>query len=135
MRRLSIVVALVCALGGADGANANTGTGDPGEPYQMTVQASLTVQRPPTGLISGGGINCGPTANPCTVDLDYQRDCLPTPLPTDDECDGGTPHEVTLTASGGPYNYEPLWGNCDTVDGQKRCVETVEGHENVSFDW
>ena len=134
-RRLSIVAVLVCALTGADAAIANTGPGNPGEPYQVTVQASLTVQRPPVGLISGGGINCGPSANPCTVDLDYQRDCSPTPLPNDDECDAGTPAVVTLTASGGANNFEPLWGSCDSVDGQKRCVETVEGHENVSFGW
>jgi hypothetical protein len=127
-----VVVVLGCALGTGDVAMAQI---DDDPPYTERVDASLTVTKPPTGLVSGGPINCGGAANACSADLDYDRTCFPTPGPLPDQCDEGTPSTVTLTASGGQPGFEPQWTGCDSVDASQRCVITVSGHETVSLAW
>jgi hypothetical protein len=117
MRKLSIVVALVCALGGAGSANANTGTGpgegdpDPGPGGDIT--RTLTVTPPSTGSITtpDGLINC-------------PGDCT-------ESYAGGT---VTLSATRSGTGWSPGWSTNCTVVGSS-CQVTMTLNRTVSMEW
>ena len=75
------------------------------------------------------GISC-----PSNCAEDYEYDDFCTDLPGRDECELGTPTNVTLTASGGGAGYGPHWSGCDSAAGST-CGITMEGAQNVSVSW
>src|SRR3954454_7034441 len=95
-------------------------------PHHNTLTVSTT-----RGTITSdpAGISC---PSDCAEDYEYEDFC--TDLPGRDECELGTPIDVTLTASGGGADYGPHWSGCDSATGSS-CDITMEGDHNVSVTW
>jgi hypothetical protein len=129
---LAVLVAFAFAgAAGAAPAYACT-TQDPSDCPTYTVEHhnNLSVSTTRGAITSDpAGISC---PSDCAEDYEYDDFC--TDLPGRDECELGTPIDVTLTASGGGAGYGPHWSGCDSAAGST-CGITMEGAQNVSVSW
>ena len=123
---------LLAAFGGSTPAYACT-IQDPTDcpTYTVTHHAVLTVATPSRGSItsSPAGIAC---PGDCTEDYTYEDFC--TNLPGADECEPGTPTDVTLTAANGGAGYAAGWSGCDSATGST-CTLTMETNRSASLTW
>ena len=137
MSRLLVVVALSCVLGGAESAFALPG--DPGEPVERTISATLTVEAPAAGVVTGTEPSLGTVIScpgDCSQQLDYTATCVSPRLGLPEQCTTENAKTVTLTAARGS-GWTADWDNgaCAAEPAANVCEVFVTGSGTVGLTW